>query len=204
MIESPPDELFGEPPKRSTTPMVLAGVSALVIAALVLTGYALLRKRHAEDSGLRSGSNPAQARDAQRPPKALVIVDEALQKDGKTMIGGVVKNTSAEKLEGLSVELELKRRKDATTETQLVPLAPSLLEPQQEGRYSLQVKAQDYSSARLVGLKAGSPLVALPFTTAPGQKRPLERFEPKTIIVGKSPSKGGEFLNSPDNPARIP
>jgi hypothetical protein len=203
MIESRPDELFGEPPKRSVTPMVLAGIAALVITALVLTGYALLRKRHAEDSGLASLSNPAQPT-AQKPPKALVIVDEALLKDGKTTLGGVVKNTSGEKLEGLSVELELRRRKDAVTETQLVPLVPPLLEPQQEGRYSLQVKAQDYSSARLVGLKAGSPLAALPYTTAPGQKRPLERLEPKTIIVGKSPSKGGEFLNSPDNPARVP
>ena len=204
MIESRPDELFGEPPKRSATPMVLAGVSALVITALVLSGYALLRKRHAEDSGLTSLSSPAQARNAQRPPKALVIVDEALLKEGKTTIGGLVKNTSAERLEGLSVELELKRRKDAASETQLVPLVPPLLEPQQEGRYSLQVKAQDYSSARLVGLKAGSPLAALPYTTAPGQKRPLERLEPKTIIVGKPPSKGGEFLNSPDKPARVP
>lgn len=204
MIESPPDELFVDPPKRSTMPMVLAGISALVITALVLTGYALLRKRHAEDSGLASLSNPAQPRDIQKPPKALVIVDEALLKDGKTTLGGVVKNTSGEKLEGLSVELELKRRKDAVTETQLVPLVPAVLEPQQEGRYSLQLKAQDYSSARLAGLKGGSPLAALPYTTAAGQKRPFERLEPKTIIVGKSPSKGGEFLNSPDKPVRVP
>jgi hypothetical protein len=202
MLESPQDELFGEP-KRSTTPMVLAAISALLITALLFAGYTLLRKRHAEDSGLASLSNPAQP-EARKPPKALVIVDEALLKDGKTTIGGVVKNTSAERLEGLSVELELKRRKDATTQTQLVPLVPALLEPQQEGRYSLQLKAQDYSSARLVGLKSGSTLAALPYTTAPGQKRPPERLETKTIIVGRPASKGGEFLNSPDKPARVP
>ena len=201
MIESPQDELFGEP-KRSAAPMVLAGISALLITALVFAGYTLLRKRHAQDSGT-SLSNPAQS-EPRKPPVALVIVDEALLKGGKTTIGGVVKNTSAERLEGLSVELELKRRKDATTETQLVPLVPALLEPQQEGRYSLQLKAQDYSSARLVGLKAGSTLAALPYTTAPGQKRPPERLETKTIIVGRPASKGGEFLNSPENPARVP
>lgn len=204
MIESPQDELFGEP-KRSAMPMVLAGISALLITALLLAGYTLLRKRHAEDSGLTSLSNPAQSAETRKqPPKALIIVDEALLKDGKTTIGGVVKNTSAERLEGLSVELELKRRKDAMTETQLVPLVPALLEPQQEGRYSLQLKAKDYSSARLAGLKSGSTLAALPFTTAPGQKRPPERLETKTIIVGKPASKGGEFLNSPDKPARVP
>jgi len=203
MLESPQDELFGEP-KRSAMPMVLAGISALLITALLLAGYTLLRKRHAEDAGLTSLSNPAQSAERKQPPKALIIVDEALLKAGKTTIGGVVKNTSAERLEGLSVELELKRRKDAMTETQLVPLVPALLEPQQEGRYSLQLKAQDYSSARLVGLKSGPTLAALPYTTAPGQKRPPERLETKTIIVGRPASKGGEFLNSPDKPARVP
>ena len=202
MLESPQDELFGEP-KRSATPMVLAGISALLITALLFAGYTLLRKRHAEDSGLASLSNPKPA-ETRKPPVALVIVDEALLKGGQTTIGGAVKNTSAERLEGLSVELELKRRKDAMTETQLVPLVPALLEPQQEGRYSLQLKAQDYSSARLVGLKSGPTLAALSYTTAPGQKRPPERLETKTIIVSKPASKGGEFLNSPDKPARVP
>lgn len=203
MLESPQDELFVEP-KRSVMPMVLAGISALLITALLLAGYTLLRKRHAEDAGLTSPSNAAQSVERKQPPKALIIVDEALLKAGKTTIGGVVKNISAERLEGLSVELELKRRKDAMTETQLVPLVPALLEPQQEGRYSLQLKAQDYSSARLAGLKSGPALAALPYTTAPGQKRPPERLEPKTIIVGRPASKGGEFLNSPDKPVRVP
>ncbi|HEY6232366.1 MAG TPA: hypothetical protein VIW64_13985 [Pyrinomonadaceae bacterium] len=200
MIESQHDELFGEP-KRSTAPMLLAGLAAFLITGVIFAGYTLLRKRHAEDSGsLSTASQPTPA----PKPKALVIVDEAMLKDGKTTIGGVVRNTSSEKLEGLSVELELKSRKDASTETRLVPLAPEALDPQQEGRYSLQLKASDYSSARLVGIKAGATLEALAYTTAAGQKRPPERLEPKTIIVGKSPSKGGEFLNSPDKPARVP
>ena len=200
MIESQHEELFGEP-KRSAAPMVLAALAALVITGLVFAGYTLLRKRHAEDSGsLSTAVQPAAA----PKPKALVIVDEALLKNGETTIGGIVRNTSSEKLEGLSVELELRRRKDATTETRLLPLTPAALDPQQEGRYVLQLKVSDYSSARLVGLKAGATLEALAYTTALGQKRPPERLEPKTIIVGKAPSKGGEFLNSPDKPARVP
>jgi hypothetical protein len=204
MIESQPDELFVEP-KRSLGPMLFAGVSALVITALVFVGYTLIRKRHAEDSGsLALSSSPASNIEARKPPKALVIVDEALLQGSKTTIGGVVRNTSAEKLEGLSVELELKRRKDGLTETRLVALNPGQLDSQQEGRYLLELKAQDYSSVRLVALRAGSSLLPLPYTTAQGQKRPLERLDSKTVVVGKRPTKGGEFLNSPDNPARVP
>ncbi len=202
MIESHQPELFVEP-KRSASRMLLAGFAALLITALVFIGYALLRKRHAEDSGTLASSTSATTLPAQQVPKALVIVDEATLQGGSTVIGGAVKNTSNEKLQGLSVEMELKRRKDATTEIKSIPLNPAALEPQQEGRYALQLKSQDYSSARLIGLTTGSDS-RLAYTTAPGQKRPPERLEQKTIIVGKPPSRGGEFLNSPDNPARVP
>jgi hypothetical protein len=203
MSESHQDELFVES-KNSMWPKLLGGLSALVITALVFTGYALIRKRHAEDSGYLALSSPASTGDMKTPPKALIIVDEALLQGGKTTIGGIVRNTSPEKLERLAVELELKHRKDGAMETRLVSLAPAELESQQEGRYSLELKAQDYSSARLVALKAGPRSQALPYTTAVGQKRPPERLEPKTIVVGRPTGKGGEFLNSPDNPARVP
>jgi hypothetical protein len=202
MIESHQDELFVEP-KSSAGLKVLAAIAALVITGLVFGGYTLLRKRHAEDSGSLALSSPASPIDTAKPPKALIIVDEALLQGGKTTIGGIVRNTSAEKLEGLSVELELKRRKDGGLETKLISLEPGMLEAQQEGRYSLELRAQDYSYARLVALKGGPNLSPLPYTTSQGQKRPLERLEPKTIVVGK-PGKGGGFLNSPDNPARVP
>jgi membrane-associated protease RseP (regulator of RpoE activity) len=198
MIE-PQDHLFEEP-KRSVLPTVLAGVAALLITGLVFGGYTLLRKRHADSS---IALNPPAPAAEIKPPQALVVVDEALLKNGQTTLGGVVRNTSNQKLENLAVELELKRRMDGGIDTQLVPLNPATLEPQQEGRYSLQLKAQDYSSAHLSGLKSGASKTDLAFTTAAGQKRPLERLEPKTIIVNR-PSKGGDFLNSPDNPARVP
>lgn len=199
MIDSHEDELFVEP-KRSVGPKILAGLAALVITALVFTGYALLRKRHAQVA--LSSQPPAAA--PKQPPKALIIVDEALLQGSNTILGGTVRNTSTENLEGLSVELELKRRKDGAAENHLVALDPTQLAPEQEGRYSLQLKVQDYGSARVVGLKAGPKLVPLPYTTAPGQKRPPERLESKTVTVGKPASKGGEFLNSPDKPARVP
>jgi len=183
--------------------MVLAGLAALLVTALIFGGYTLLRKRHAEDTSLQAAASappPAQ------PPKALVLVDEATIEGGNTTIGGTVKNTSREKLQQLSVELELRRRKDAVTETRLISLSPANLEPEQEGRYSLQLRVQDYSSAKLVGIRVGTSQVPLPYTSALGQKRPLERLEPKTVVVGsgKPSGKKGEFLNSPENPARVP
>jgi hypothetical protein len=199
MIESHQDELFVEL-KSSTGPKLLAVLAAVLITALVFAGYTLLRKRHA---GSLASSQPTSATES-KPPKALITIDEALLQGGKTIIGGVVKNTSSEKLEELTVELELRRRKDPALETRSIALAPAQLESQQEGRYVLELKAQDYSSARLVALKAGPNSLPLPYATAQGQKRPLERLEPKTIIVGRPSGKGGEFLNSPDNPARVP
>ena len=201
MIESHQPELYVEP-KRSLAPMLLAGLAALIITGLVFVGYALLRKRHA-DSASSNASKSSATSEVKKVPKALIVVDEAMLQGSLTIIGGAVKNTSGEKLQGLSVELELKRRKDATTEIKSIPLNPAELEPQQEGRYALELKSQDYSSARLVGLNAG-PSLRLAYTTAQGQKRPPERLDQKTIIVGKPPSKGGGFLNSPDNPARVP
>jgi hypothetical protein len=203
ITDSQHDELFMEP-KGSLGAKVIAGIVALVLTAAVLTGYTVLRKRHAEKAGLAAPSSQPLTAQPKGPPKALILVDDALLQGGKSILGGTVKNTSSERLSGLAVELELKRRKDAGAERKLVPLQPSELEPQQEARYSLELKAQDYGSARLVDLKVGANSASLPYTVAQGQKRPPERLESKTITVDKRALKKGEFLNSPDNPARVP
>jgi hypothetical protein len=202
MIDSQRD-IFVEP-SRSLGSKLLAGAAALVITALVFAGYALLRKRHAQDSAALLSQSAGPAAAARRTPLALITIDDAMLRGNKTVIGGVVRNTSTEKMEDLAVEIELKRRADGVTETQLVGLQPAQLEPQQEGRYSLQLQARDYGSARLVALKAGSNKTAVPYATAQGQKRPAERLESKTVVIDKPAGKGGEFLNSPDNPARVP
>jgi hypothetical protein len=201
MIDSQHDEMF-DGANRSMAPKLLAAAAALLVTALVFTGYALLRKRHAQTSAALVATTPGV--EQHQPPKALITIDEALLQGGNSLLAGTVRNTSNEKLAGLSVELELRRRRDGGLQTQLVSLEPSELEPQQEARYSLQLKAQDYSSAKLVSLKAGPGSVTVPYSTAQGAKRPAERIEPKTIIVGKPAPKGGEFLNTPDKPARVP
>jgi len=202
IIDSNEPELFVEP-KRSFGPKLVAAACALLITALVLGGYAVLRRRHVQNAASMASPQELTAL-PKGPPKALILVDDALLKGGNTIIGGTVKNTSAERLEGLSVELELKRRRDGLTEKKLVSLEPSQLDPEQEARYSFQLKNQDYGSVRLVSLKAEPNLLPLAYRVAQGQKRPPERLESKTIIIDKRSSKHDEFLNSPDNPARVP
>lgn len=191
-------------PKGSFGLKLIAGLSALAVTVAVFIGYAYLRKRHAENGGGMPSTARTQSPEPKKSPKAIVLVDDALMQGSKTIVGGTVRNTSSETLGHVSVELELKRRKDGTVEKKLVPLTPSQLEPAQEGRYSLELKAQEYGSARLVGLRAGPESSSLAYSAAPGQKRPPERLESGSIIVNKPASKRGEFLNSPDNPARVP
>ena len=182
---------------------VIAAFLALVFTAAVFAGYLYFRNRHVRQK-LAAQSQEAAANVPRGPAKAHILVDEALLKGGQTIIGGTVKNISQETLKGLSVDLDLKRRSDATLERMRVSLSPAQLEPNQEGTYSLKLPAKDFSSVKLVSLTSDPNATQLAFTTGQGQKRPLERLEPKVVVVPRPSSKGGEFLNSPDNPARVP
>ena len=188
-------------PKTSTGLKVIATLAAIVVAALLLGGYFFLRQRHAD---IIAASAPAVQ---PRPePKAVILVDDATIGGGKSTLAGTVKNTSNETLSNLQVELELKSRKGAGAEKRLVQVEPADLEPGHEGRYAIQLSVQDYASARLIGLKSGASLAVVPYATGQGNKREPERLESKTITVDKPPpgTKRDEFLNSPDNPARVP
>ena len=199
ITESEHEEIFIEASESSGLKMV-AAIAALVITALIFVGYAYLRKRQAQSNV------PAQLAGAAQPkssPQALILVDEALLQGSNTLLGGTVRNISNGRLTGLSVELELRRRKDGTAENKMVAVNPADIDPQQEGRYSLQLKAQEYASAKVTALHAGAE-ATLPYTLAQGEKRPLERLESKTIKIDKRTGKRSEFLNSPDNPARVP
>jgi hypothetical protein len=190
--------------KSATGLKLLAVLCALAVTAIVFAGYTYLRKRTAQQRLAATAAEAPSAAVPKGPPKAHILVDEALLKGGQTIIGGTVKNISTEKLSGLTVELELRRRKDGSLEQTSAALDPNDLDPDQEGRYVLKLPAQQYLSVRLTGLKAGADSAQLAYTTASGQKRPPERIEPKVITVPRPGGRGGEFLNSPDNPARVP
>jgi uncharacterized iron-regulated membrane protein len=199
MITEDHEEVFIEATESSGL-KIAAAVAALLLTGLVFIGYAYLRKRNAESTARAPQAASAQPKAS---PQALILVDEALLQGSNTVLGGTVKNIGNEKLSALSVELEVKRRTGGATEKKQVPLTPSDLDASREGRYALQLKAQDYVSARVVALHAGSQ-PSVPYTLAQGEKRPPERLESKTIKVDKPPGKRSEFLNSPDNPARVP
>lgn len=199
MITEDHEEVFIKATESSGL-KIAAAVSALLITALVFVGYSYLRKRHAQ-----SVARAEQAAGAPKaPPRALILVDEPLLQGSNTVLGGTVKNISNEKLNGLSVELELKRRSGGTIEKKQVPLTPADLDPSAEGRYSLQLKAQEYASAKVTALHAAPEASLVPYTLSQGEKRPPERLESKTIKIDKPPGKRSEFLNSPENPARVP
>ncbi|MBA3257217.1 MAG: hypothetical protein H0T64_11285 [Pyrinomonadaceae bacterium] len=204
LTDSTHTELFIEE-KRSTGRKLVAVVCALTVTAIVFAGYTYLRKRSAQQRLAAIAAQAPPTSDIPKgPAKAHILVDDALLRGGQTIIGGTVRNISAEKLSGLTVALELRRRKDGSLEQTSATVEPHDLEPDQEGRYVLKLPAQQYISVRLVGLKGEADSAQLAYTTASGQKRPPERIEPKVVTVPRSGSRGGEFLNSPENPARVP
>ena len=202
MSEYPEENIFAEARSSSILKLV-AAVAAIAITVLVFVGYTTIRKRHAEESA--ATLQAAQPKTEPRAvPKAQILVDDAMLRAGTITLGGTVKNTSNEVLGPLVVELELRKRTGGGVETRSVNLQPATLKPQEEGRYLLQLKSQEFGTARVVALRAGDGSTAIAYTTAQGLKRPEERLESKTIVVDKPRSQGGEFLNTPDNPARVP
>lgn len=189
--------------RESSKRKVLAVVCAVAVTAILLAGYAYFRKYHAQEVIANSTPPPVVETGPKGPPLAHVVIDEPSLSKGTTTIGGVVKNVSKQDLTGLSVVIELRRRKDSGIEETLLPVTPAQLQPEQEGSYSLKVSAQDYASIRLAGLKADPQSTLIAFNSSQGKKRTPERLEPRTIIVKRN-GKPGEFINTPDNPGRVP
>ena len=186
--------------RESSKRKLLAVVCAVGLTAILLVGYGYIRKYHAQRV-LAENQPPPVAEKS--PPLAHVIIDEPTLEKGMTTIGGVVKNISKQELTNLSVVIELRRRKDSGVEESVLPVTPDQLQPEQEGSYSLKVSAQEFASIRLAGLKADPQSSLIAYHSSQGKKRTPERLEPKTIVV-KRAGKPGEFINTPDNPARVP
>jgi hypothetical protein len=182
---------------------MLGVVCAVAVTALLLVGYSYIRKYHAQEVIANNTPPPVVDSGPKGPALAHVVVDEPTLEKGMTTIGGVVKNISKQELTGLSVVIEMRRRKDGGVEESLLPVTPSELQPEQEGSYSVKVSAQSFASIRLAGLKADPQSSLIAYSSSQGKKRTPERIEPRTIIVKRS-GKPGEFINGPDNPARVP
>jgi hypothetical protein len=194
-----PEEAISQE-KESHKRKLLAVVCAIAVTALLLVGYAYIRKFHAQRL-LASTTPPAS--ETKGPALAHVVIDEPTLEKGMTTVGGVVKNISNQQLSGLSVMLEFRRRKDGKPEHTVLQVTPGQLQPQEEGAYAAKFSIEDFASVRLAGVHADPASTLIVFSSSQGKKRPPERLQPQTIIVKRS-GKPGEFLNTPDNPGRVP
>ncbi len=204
MINDPfhPEEAIARE-RDSSKRKLLAVVCAVGVTAILLAGYGYIRKFHAQKVIADNTPPPVEETGPKGPAVAHIVVDEPTLEKGMTTIGGVVKNISQQELSGLAVVIEMRRRKDSGVEETVLPVTPTPLQPEQEGSYSVKVSAQEFASVRLAGLKADPQSTLIAYSSSQGKKRTPERLEPRTIVV-KRGSKAGEFINSPDNPGRVP
>jgi hypothetical protein len=203
MINDPfhPEEAIAR--ERETSRRMIFGIiCAVALTAVLLVGYAFLRRLHAKQVLESQVAQTEPVTGPKGPALAHILVDQPLLDKGITTIGGVVRNTSQAELKGLVIDLEL-HRKNGASEPKLVPVEPGSLQPQEEGSYSLKLPAADYGSVTLVGLRGDPEAKLIAFTRAPGKQRPPERLPTKTIVVRK-PGRPGEFINTPDTPVRVP
>lgn len=187
----------------STRRKLLGVVCAIAVTAALLIGYGYMRKRHAQRVIAETTPPPATDTASKGPPLAHVVVDEPTLEKGFTTIGGVVKNISDRPLSGISVLVDLRRRKDGKFEHAALPVKPSPLKPQEEGAYAVKFPVEEFASMRLAGLQADPQSTLIVYSSSQGKKRPPERLQPQMIVVKRS-GRPGEFINTPDNPVRVP
>jgi hypothetical protein len=182
-----------------------------LFAASVLTVSALAGCQKAK-VGRTGVAATAQRRAATLPappptPEANIFVDEALLAKPYAIIGGAVENIGAQRLEDLSVEIELRRRADGNVERREVAVVPGDLEPGRQGKFSLKVLSEEWGGSRVVRLRSRSRQQEVAFKPQPGAKRPPERVKPNVVIVKTPvPKKSGnsDFINTPDTPYKVP
>ncbi|MET0623413.1 MAG: hypothetical protein ABW250_10580 [Pyrinomonadaceae bacterium] len=160
-----------------------------------------------------AGDAPAPKTARNRPadivtPEANVFVDEAMLARPYAIIGGAVENIGSQRLEKLSVEIELRRRADGSVEKREIPVEPADLEPGKKGRFALKVLSDDWSGSRVLRLRsAARPQEEVAFKAQPGAKRPPEKIKGNVVVV-KTPTqkKSGDsdFINTPDTPYKVP
>ena len=185
----------------------VAFLCALGLTAALLIGYMALRWRHAE----RLRAEKAAQEQAIKPapiPEIQVFLDDAMIKGSQAVLGGTIQNISKSPLTNLSVEMELKRRKDGVSEVRSLPVEPRDLAPDEQGRFSLTVTSGAFRESRVLHIKSSTRSGEIAFKTVPGAQRPPERLPEtsRTIVIKPTPrrEKGEEFINTPDNPTTVP
>ena len=179
------------------------------MAVSVLTLFALAGcQKVSEASKATEASRAKTAQTVPTPtPEANIFVDEAMLARPYAIIGGAVENIGAQRLEQLTVEIELRRREDGSVERREVSVEPADLEPGKRGKFTLKVLSEEWSGSRVVKLRSGSrQSQEVAFKPQPGAKRPPEKVKPNVVIVKTPSQKKGdsEFINTPDTPYSVP
>ena len=190
-----------EEEKRHTRRLLVGLLCAVLLTGLVLGGYIFLRKRHERQVAA------AQAVEVRKnSPKVEVLVDDAVVKGKITTLSGTVHNISPETLQNIAVELALRRRAGSGIETRVVVTDAAVLPPDGRARYSLEVATQDYSTSTFMRVIGGNDRTPVAFKAMPGNPAPpMDSPASKTVVVDKpSSGKRDEFINTPNNPGRVP
>ena len=190
-------------------PSTASRIAPLAVCLLAAYAFAGCGQKNADTRpGDTAAGKSVQTQTAAMPtPEANIYADEALLAKPYAIIGGTVENVCAERLEKLSVEIELRRRADGGVERREVLVEPGDLEPGGQGKFLLKVLSDVWSGSRVVRLRSGARPQEVAFRPLPGAKRPPERIKDNVIIArptGQKKPSGGDFINTPDTPYRVP
>ena len=189
--------------RKSLAAKIWPALLALALTVGLLGGYFYLRGRN--QKALAERRAEAEKAKAVEPPVAQIFQDEVRLAGGQAEVGGKVRNISDEKLEGLSVEIELMSRTGDAKEVRQVSVEPRDLPPGQEGKYSLQIAPKAWSGVSVARLLSAARGGEVAFKPEVGARRPTEgRPSPKVVVEPRPRQKGDDFINTPDTPVRIP
>jgi hypothetical protein len=191
-----------EEERRHTRRLMVGVLCALLLTGSVCGGYLYLRKRHERQVAALAAAEKVEKEKA----KVEVAVDEAHTEGRKSILSGTIHNISNETLHNVAVELQLRKRTGGATEARIVNPESSELAPDARTKYRLELPVQDYISATFARVLTGDTHLAVAFKALPGAERPPLPPIPagKTIIVPRPAPKDGEFLNSEQNPGKVP
>jgi len=189
-----------EEEKRHGRRLLIGLLCALLLTGTVLGGYLYLRKRHE-----RQVAASLEVENKKKAPKVEVFVDEATVDGKTTSLGGTIHNISNEPLHNVAVELLLRRRVGSGIETRGVTADPTELPPDGKARYNLELPVQNYISVTFLRVIAGDSHAEVAFKALPGTARPpLDSPAARTVIVSRPAPRGEQFINTPNNPGKVP
>lgn len=196
-----------EEERRHTRRLIVGMLCALLLTGSVCGGYLYLRKRHERQVAATVAAEQIEKdKGKKEKAKVEVAVDEARTEGKKSILGGTIHNISSETLHNIAVELQLRRRIGGATEARIVIPESSELAPDATTHYRVELPAQDYGTATFSRVVTSDTHLAIAYRAMPGAARPPLPPVPagKVVVVPRPAPKEGEFLNTEQNPSKVP